>query len=116
MSKNILEAVGSYLSQNRNTKLKVIDVVIFQDGMVDNFVQSMKSAVNEKGKQRGVWAKVSDWISTGLNYMLGGNFLSDIIVFSHQCIVAGMANRYSANNGARLIAAKDGKKVSWSGI
>lgn len=76
MSKNILDAVASYLNDTPHTNLREIDIVIFQQSMVHDFVKSMQSALKEKKKS--FFAKVSDWFSSGVNYVFGGIKLSNV--------------------------------------
>lgn len=64
MAKIILESVVKYLNDNKDTAISIIDVVIFQEEMVNDFVESMKHVTNKKDKPW--WQKlgvVSDFIS-----------------------------------------------------
>ena len=63
MSKCILEAFGSYQNKNPETCLRLIDIVIFRDEMVQDFEMSMKSALKDKEQVKGFFSSMSDWIS-----------------------------------------------------
>lgn len=65
MSKCILEAFGSYLNQNPNTTLHLIDIVIYDDKMVQDFESAMKSTLRDKGKS--IFSTMSGWVSGAVN-------------------------------------------------
>ena len=76
MSKFIFEAVCTYVNKNPETWLKAIDIVIFQPNMVDDFEKSMKTAIKSQQKPKGFLARISGWLSSGLNILTGGIYLS----------------------------------------
>ena len=64
MAKIMLESVVKYLNDHQHTPIATIDVVIYHDDMVNDFVESMKKVTQKKDKPW--WQKlgmVSDFIS-----------------------------------------------------
>ena len=60
MAKTILQSVITYINGNSATGLQRIDVVIFQPGMVNEFVDSMKKSIEKKDSW---WSRVATWIT-----------------------------------------------------
>lgn len=60
MAKTILQAVVTYINDHPQTGLTSVDVVIFQPGMVKEFVDSMKKSIDKK---ESWWSKIATWIT-----------------------------------------------------
>lgn len=66
VAKNLLRATASYLNNQPNSVLKRIDIVIYQDQMVEEFSKALKKYAEKKSKS-------TKWAKTVKDYVLGNS-------------------------------------------
>lgn len=69
MAKHMLHGVVNYINDTPGTSLERVDVVIFQPEMVQEFVGSMKSAIDKKDPW---WKRIGAMVSEFVTYALTG--------------------------------------------
>lgn len=77
MAKILVGSAVSYINNTRETTLKIIDLVVFEPSMVDEFLKSMEVAVRisrEKSKDRGWTTRISEWITDKIQLLLGSKY------------------------------------------
>lgn len=77
MAKILVGSAVSYINNTRETTLKIIDLVVFEPSMVDEFVKSMEVAVRisrEKSKGKGWTTRISEWITDKIQLLLGSKY------------------------------------------